>query len=51
VKLSDPFFLQDLKSLLAWRDGQSISDEALEGHQSSAYYSDRLPGSTSADAA
>jgi hypothetical protein len=35
VKLFDPFFLQDLKSLLALLDGQSISDEAREGHQSS----------------
>jgi hypothetical protein len=35
VKLSDPFYLQDLILLLAWPDGPSISDEVLEGHQSS----------------
>ena len=35
VKLFDPFFLQDLKPLLALPDGQSISDEVLECHQSS----------------
>jgi hypothetical protein len=35
VKLSDSSFSQDLKFLLALPDGQSISGEAQEGHQSS----------------
>jgi hypothetical protein len=35
AKPSDPSFFQDPQFLLALPDGQSISDEALEGHQSS----------------
>jgi hypothetical protein len=43
-RLSDPFFLQDLQFLLAWPDGQSISDEALEFHQSSLLTNRKMSG-------